>query len=220
MRTYWPVSLVFLLVLASAVHGAVIHGSVYDAELNTLSQAIIELNTEPQQVMVSRNGTYQFSVSPGSYVISAHHTKLDIDAREQITVKGEGTYVLDLILFPDLETEEDLLNDTLDVPDYDEPETAMPVTGFIVLAVLMLIGIALWYGMRRKHEAKKEPSAKADLGEILAFVRKEGGRTTQKELRKAIPYSEAKISLMIAELESQGKLKKIKKGRGNIIMVP
>jgi uncharacterized membrane protein len=50
-------------------------------------------------------------------------------------------------------------------------------------------------------------------------VRSEGGRTTQKDLRRAIPYSEAKISLMIAELESQGKLKKIKKGRGNIIIL-
>ena len=32
------------------------------------------------------------------------------------------------------------------------------------------------------------------------------------------PDSEAKISLVLTELEAKGKIKKIKKGRGNIII--
>ena len=212
----------FLLVLASNAHAAVVQGSVYDLELNTLSQAIVEIDTTPNQVMVSRNGTYRFSAPPGNYIITAHHIKLDLIANESITIKQEGEYVLDLILFPDLEAEEELLNETLDVVEYEEP-ISFPARALIVLIILAALVFLAWKYFRKRIPEKKEekkPVIKADLEDILAFVRKEGGRTTQKDLRRAIPYSEAKISLMIAELESQGKLKKIKKGRGNIIILP
>ena len=58
-----------------------------------------------------------------------------------------------------------------------------------------------------------------ELNKITALLKGNKGRMTQKELRKHFPMSEAKISLMIAELESMGKIKKIKKGRGNIIIL-
>jgi uncharacterized membrane protein len=52
---------------------------------------------------------------------------------------------------------------------------------------------------------------------ILQIIKKEK-RMTQKDLRKEIPLSEAKISLVISDLESKGKIRKIKKGRGNILI--
>ena len=54
---------------------------------------------------------------------------------------------------------------------------------------------------------------------LIKIIKREGGRTTQKYIRKQIPLSEAKISLMIAELEHKGIIEKIKKGRGNIIIL-
>ena len=51
----------------------------------------------------------------------------------------------------------------------------------------------------------------------MHFLDGQGGRTTQKEICKELPYSEAKISLMITELEQKQMVKRIKKGRGNII---
>lgn len=237
MKPHWAVLLLFSLVLAPAVSAATIHGSVYDLELNTLSQAVIEIDTVPRQVMVSRNGTYAFTVSPGQYIITARQAKLGIATQENITVKQEGSYVLDLLLFPDLNAEDELLNETLEVDEYEEPAMEQAGIGRIVigLAILAVLAVFGWHyfnkrkpqeakthepGEKPKEEKKPAAPAKADLAEILAFVRGEGGRTTQKDLRRAIPYSEAKISLMIAELESQGKLKKIKKGRGNIIILP
>ena len=220
MKLYWGLYLLLIALLATASQGAVIHGSVYDLELNTLSQAVVEIDTVPKQVMVSRNGTYKFSVPPGEYIITAKHAVLDLLTSEPITVQEEGTFVLDLILFPDLGLEEELLEETMgEVPEYDEPEP-FPLWGVIVIILAILAALAWIYLKRRKPKEEEKKTAKADLSEILAFVKKEGGRTTQKDLRKAIPYSEAKISLMIAELESQGKLKKIKKGRGNIIILP
>ena len=54
---------------------------------------------------------------------------------------------------------------------------------------------------------------------VLMYIKKEGGRTTQKEIRKNFPQSEAKISLIIADLEDKNYLHKIKKGKGNIIIL-
>ncbi len=73
--------------------------------------------------------------------------------------------------------------------------------------------------MEDKERLEKEDKLASETEIILEILRKEGGRATQKEIRKHIPLSEAKISLMIAELEHSGKVKKVKKGRGNIIIL-
>ena len=59
----------------------------------------------------------------------------------------------------------------------------------------------------------------SDISKVVNVIRSEGGRATQKEIRKQIPLSEAKISLMVSELEHKGIVKKVKKGRGNIIIL-
>jgi uncharacterized membrane protein len=70
-----------------------------------------------------------------------------------------------------------------------------------------------------KKEEEKPVFESGTLESVLKIIKEEGGRTTQKNIRKKIPLSEAKISLMISELEAAGKVKKIKKGRGNIIVL-
>jgi uncharacterized membrane protein len=57
-----------------------------------------------------------------------------------------------------------------------------------------------------------------DLKEIIEILRNSHGRITQKELRMKLKCSEAKVSLMITDLEARGLVQKIKKGRGNIII--
>ena len=59
----------------------------------------------------------------------------------------------------------------------------------------------------------------ADLEEILDILRSQGGRITQKDLRKRLRYSEGKVSLMLLDLEKRGKIQKFKKGRGNILFL-
>jgi len=223
MKAYWGVLLLLLALIASPAYAAVIHGTVYDLDLKTVSQAVVEISTVPKQMMVSRNGTYSFNVPQGNFVISANLSKLGISTSEEITVKQEGDYVIDLILFPDINEEESLMNESLDVISYEEPSAPQYWMWAIPVLVLLAVVAAIYWKKHRKGPSgeHKQSAAKAkpDLAEIIAFIKKEGGRTTQKELRKAIPYSEAKISLMIAELESHGKIKKIKKGRGNIIIL-
>ncbi|MBU0457603.1 MAG: hypothetical protein ABH824_06640 [Nanoarchaeota archaeon] len=68
-----------------------------------------------------------------------------------------------------------------------------------------------------KEELAKEPGY---FDEALKIIKKHDGRITQKELRKEMLYlSEGKVSLIVAELEHKGKVEKIKKGRGNVIIL-
>ncbi len=57
-----------------------------------------------------------------------------------------------------------------------------------------------------------------DQQKVLETIRRFDNRLSQKELRKALsPWSEAKVSMELTELEDRGIISKIKKGRGNII---
>ncbi|MBN1134201.1 MAG: hypothetical protein JXA38_04690 [Methanosarcinaceae archaeon] len=60
-------------------------------------------------------------------------------------------------------------------------------------------------------------SLPSDLQEVLDIIEAKGGRITQKELRSKMKYSEAKVSIMVSDLQNRGLVEKFKKGRGNVI---
>ncbi len=64
-----------------------------------------------------------------------------------------------------------------------------------------------------------ESAIPSDLQEVLSIIRGRDGRITQKDLRLLLNCSEAKASLMITDLEDRGLVKKVKKGRGNVIIL-
>jgi uncharacterized membrane protein len=68
------------------------------------------------------------------------------------------------------------------------------------------------------YEELKNKKLPDDLQELYEAIMNSGGRVTQKDLRKKFTCSEAKVSLMLADLEDRGLIKKIKRGRANIII--
>ena len=64
-----------------------------------------------------------------------------------------------------------------------------------------------------------ESAIPSDLQEVLLIIRGRDGRITQKDLRLLLNCSEAKASLMITDLGDRGLVKKVKKGRGNVIIL-
>jgi uncharacterized membrane protein len=70
-----------------------------------------------------------------------------------------------------------------------------------------------------KNVAEGMNDEKDICDQIIDYIKSEQGRTTQKEIRKKFPMSEAKISLIIKELEAKQVVQKIKKGKGNIIIL-
>ncbi|MFA5176486.1 MAG: winged helix-turn-helix transcriptional regulator [Candidatus Nanoarchaeia archaeon] len=186
---------------------ATIQGSVYDLTLDKVSNVILEINTIPEQKYVAKTGDYSFESIPiGNYVIKAYTQDKSIITTEDITITQEGTYTIDLFL----------------IPEFEEKETkSTNYLYYIIPFVLILILITIIYKRfkkPRKVELKIE-GVKDDLEKVIEIIKKEGGRTTQKDIRERIGLSEAKVSLMIVELEDKGLIKKIKKGRGNIIIL-
>ena len=125
---------------------------------------------------------------------------------EKITIiEDNGNYVLDLFLLPE-QTEQ-------------KPEKSN-LAWYIIPAIAIIILILLVLKRKTpKTEIKEKEPERTDLDNLIKIIKDNGGRITQKELRKHFPLSEAKVSLMITELESKGKIEKIKKGRGNIIIL-
>lgn len=217
---------VIFLTLVSIASAATVHGTVYNLLLESQTNAIVEVNSEPKQTFIAKNGEYSFNLPKGEYTITAKYMEdgeLLSAAFQNVSIIDEGNFVLDLILFD--ATYEDF--ELLDTPNLtiDTEETKFPwLTVLIVALVLLLSGIGYFFYSRNKpvikenHLDEKEVS-KNELEQVLSIIKSESGRITQKDLRKRLNLSEAKVSLMVAELQSLGKVKKIKQGRGNIIIL-
>ena len=232
--------LFWFLLVADLALAADIHGSIYDLSLNKIGNVVVEIDTAPKQFYVSKDGAYSFTVPIGFYAVKAEHYEgrlLVSSTSENITVKDGGDYVLDLVLFPII-NEEELLEDEITAP-----KKGFYVNYFVIAAIVALVAASSFYiynkkktakhgGMKGENEEEKEEEKKEEekiaepdlhgeefLDKVIEIIKEEGGRTTQKEIRKNIPLSEAKISLIISELEAKGRIRKIKKGRGNIILL-
>jgi uncharacterized membrane protein len=185
--------------------GASLYGGIYDLDLSIQADAIVRIDTKPPQTLVAKNGTYRFSVPPGNYVITATYS--DSIAKEEIEVAGAGEYVLDLLLGPDFEEE--------DIPiDNPEEPPVVVATSYTWLWFLLSAIVLFLIGVKTLPKRSSE-----DLEPLIQFIREHDGRIVQANIVKHFPQSEAKISLMLTELESLGKIKKIKKGRGNVIIL-
>jgi len=201
---------------------------------------LLEITTQPLQKYLAKDGTYQFTLQPGNYTLTAQ--KNDIEITEHITITQDGTYVIDLFLLPSSEEDQDLWND-LEEPSVIEPldEIASPklwqyiLSGIIILALLIRIlymrkkyGSLSFFRKRIRAQAQKtEAQHKIELEKDPSYIEKaldiiksHDGRINQKELRKEMLYlSEAKVSLIITELEHKNLVEKVKKGRGNVIIL-
>jgi len=213
--------------LSSIVFGAQISGKVYDIGLDEVYDVVVTINTVPAQTFVAKNGSYSFEVPKGEYVLTAKKISNNITTdfvQENITVESEGNYNLDLILFPVID-ESGISDINLNYEVESETEKTSLSWLIIIIIIILILLIISYFLFRKKIKSDKNFAGEVNLDEanlsdkIFDEIKNSGGRITQKELRKKFPYSEAKISLVISELEAKGRIEKIKKGRGNIIIL-
>ncbi len=206
--------ILFILIFAHIATAATIQGTIYDLEFNPVKNSVIEIDTIPEQTIITTDGTYSISLAPGEYEIRIQHFEDSVlieGLEESITIKDEGAYILDFILFPTIDEEIPEGEDTNTIP------TKINAFPWILVGVLALILLFILY--KKTKKPKKVVEIEDDLQNMINIIKENEGRITQKELRKKINASEAKISLMISDLESKGTIRKIKKGRGNIIIL-
>ena len=104
---------------------------------------------------------------------------------------------------------------------YEEEKQAFPWL-YIILVVVIIIAVIIFLKKRKPREKINEKILEEEIDpkdKIYEFIKQKGGRVTQREIRKNFPVSQATISLILTELENDGKLKKIKRGKGNIIIL-
>jgi uncharacterized membrane protein len=230
-------TIIMAIILSGAVTAATLTGTAYTADLQIATNSILTINSTPQQRIVLDEGIYNLSITRGTYLIRvekmskgrAYDDELVIEIKDTSYFKNTGNYTYDFILFP---SEGNTTNAQLfefdDSETLDEPNTPKPRNWPIGIIPIVIIFILLIVLHRRKKEQRaisQKDTIKApveipmDLNRILEVIHKEGGRITQRELRKHIPCSEAKLSMMLTELEVKGKIEKIKKGRGNVLVL-
>ncbi len=207
--------LLLLLCVIQPVNAAVIYGKLYRWDtLDILKNVVVTIKDHSIQRMISKNGSYSFDVPPGNYTIIAEHG--DLYAVENVTVVN-GKNRFDIILFPRLNISEPPAMPSIPTTTQTTKKSGFP---YYILAIIICAAVVggLYY-KKAREKGEEEEELPPDLSEVLEVIRSEGGRITQKELRKRLGYSEAKMSLVIADLERRGLVEKVKKGRGNIIFL-
>lgn len=230
----------------ATIHGAVYEWDSFDpledviVEVNsTPSQSMLanygiySFNLDPGNYLVS-----------ASYY---RNNELAAYTEEEVTIMDDGDYVLDLILFPayyddPLLNESDFseLDDIANFSESDDEGSSLTlseslVTIVAILLILLLAGVVIFIKQKKEFSTSDDFSSDHlpdafmlndtldglpdDLREVISIIAKNGGRITQKDLRTRVKHSEAKVSLMVSDLESRGIVRKFKKGRGNIIIL-
>jgi len=223
--------LIILLSLSYTIQAATLTGSVYNSNLELEQDVLLELSTTPVQKYLSKDGTYSFELSNGQYTLTAR--KGFIEVTEAVVINTEGTFVLDLFLLPDLTEETELYQDTEEELLTENFFEEIPWWSYVITGVVIVILLARFLYVRKKHGSLREfrqrvveESVKTVenhpeyLDQALEIIKKHEGRIHQKNLRQELLHlSEAKVSLIVSELEHKGKIEKFKKGRGNIIIL-
>ena len=218
-----------IALLLSISLAAIVHGTIYDwSTLEPLNNTIVQVNSTPVQQLISKDGAYYFDLVPGAYEVGAKYyenNSLELETTESITITSEGDYVLDLIMFPSIDLGEPLFNETVEfdeeIVQQEQNWLGIVILSVVLTTIILFIGARFRFGPREHVEEKIEEKPKRlpkESKQVLDMI-KEEGRITQKELRKKLPWSEAKVSLAVSDLEERGLIKKIKKGRGNILKI-
>ncbi len=232
-------SLLFILLLIPVVSAATLKGTIYDDNLDVAQDVLVEINTIPQQKYLAKTGTYSFDLPLGKYTLTAKDSQYIITEQIEITSLN-GEYLLDIFLLPDFAEEDELWQETQQELLIDTEESSVPIWSWIIAGIIfaVLLGRIIYtrkkYGslwlFRKKIKAESKKTLEQHKEELaqepgyidqaLEIIKKHDGRINQKELRKEMMYlSEAKVSLIVTELEHKGKVEKIKKGRGNVLIL-
>ena len=224
---------ILILLLIPLATAATLKGSIYNSNLELETDVLIEIDN---QKYLSKDGSYTFELDAGDYTLTA--TKGFISTSEE--VKVTGTNVFDLFLLDDFTDEDDLWKDTEEDFFTEDEESSYALWRYVLGGLVILALLIRFFWMRkkfgslrkfRKHhkienrktieehqkEIDKEPGY---LDRAVEIIKKHDGRIHQKALRKEmLDISESKVSLILTELEHKGKIERIKKGRGNVIIL-
>lgn len=96
--------LLYFSFFISAGAAATVHGATYQWDtFMPLNNTIVEVNSTTAQSVVTTDGLYSFELPNGTYLLTASYFEnnhLAYYDKEVITISGNGSYVVDLLLLP------------------------------------------------------------------------------------------------------------------------
>ena len=139
----WVAIFALFLFLALPVHAATLQGTIYDTNLDVVENVVITISTSPQQRMLSTDGAYTFEVPQGTYTIIALYADggRNQTSTEQLLVEQEGVFTYDLFLLPDIDFNEDVLEEPDELLDIYVPEEK---EGFVDIIVRLFMVFAVF----------------------------------------------------------------------------
>jgi len=215
---------IFLFFALCVVSAYTLYGEIYSANnFENLENVVIEISgTSSAKIIASNN--YSLELPEGNYTIEAYYLengKLVLYSKDEVYISSNSKY--DLILFHPSEFETIIYSgegiDSFDVPK----KKIAPVVCYIALIILGVIVFLAGHFLSKSKEEdggeEKQEGIDEDGMAVLKIVKENEGRIEQKELREILNWSESKTSLVVSELEALGYVKRIKKGRKNIIKI-
>lgn len=193
--------LLLLAVFASLCFPAYIYGDVYRHDFEKLNETVIRVDGDFSYRLVTENANYSLFLPPGEFTLSAssfdENGNLEFYTEEKLVI-GEQDQRIDLVL--------------------------MPANNYLLYAGILLIFVLAGLWADSRFRSKQQPVAKPrkieldeDAKKVLQALESFENRATQKELREELKFSDAKLSLILTELEQLGRVKKFKRGRANIV---
>lgn len=214
----WFLVLFIAIIAITPTFATTLRGNVYNSSLDKISNVVIVVDSDPVQRYVVKNGTYRFELPAGKYRLSARSfadEEQTLGTDVQITIRQEGSFVSDLVLKPINQSDEPVQEEA----GQSTLKSILQVTDTIfIIAFVFLVSFLAWKFTRRKKSKNPVDNGFDENTNHLLNIVKSEKRVTQKELRRQFDLSEAKISLIISELEKKGIIKRVKKGRGNIVI--
>lgn len=210
--------LALIFIIITLLHSTTLNGQIISAEsFENINNTLIKI-TGPTTTQFVASQNYSIELIEGEYEISAHHLEQEeCSSSEKVVVSGESM-IFDLVLFCGLDDPFFLDESGVDFSfeNQDSPQNlSLYFLGFLIL---FTIAIFLYYISKNKSKIKEDKTELDDDSiKILEIIKSHEGRILQSELRDILKFSESKMSLVLTELEVLEKIKRIKKGRGNII---
>jgi len=89
-----------------------------------------------------------------------------------------------------------------------------------VFMAILVVGMILYFKPEKKVKIVKTRLTKiltVDEKKVIAALRK--GEKTQAQLTRELGFSKAKLSMLLEKMQKRGLLKKVKRGRTNIVVL-
>lgn len=229
------------LALFACVSAVMVGGDAYSVDdLFPRPGVVLKFEGPTTYQAVLEEGNYSVELPPGEYTVTAYYyeeSKLKYYFQEKMKVEGEEINY-DIMLFPPNEFEQvvefigeaDTGEEILEIPE-PEPAEQKEAAGigleWILLPIALLVVAAYLLIFRKKGASKAPEEVKkvelppkeldAEEKKLLEILKSSEGMSTQKELRDIFKCTETKMSLLVSSLEARGLVKRIKRGRENIV---